>query len=89
MSRQAYYKTSKKQEKETIQEDLLIEQVKQIRRDHPHMGGRKLYIKLQPFMEANAIKMGRDRLFDLLAAANLLIRKRKRRVQTRPVLASF
>lgn len=46
------------------------------------MGTRKLYELLEPFMLEHAIKMGRDGLFDLLAANKLLIRKRKRSVQT-------
>lgn len=46
------------------------------------MGGRKLHEQLQPFMLAHCIKMGRDALFDLLAANQLLITRRKRRIQT-------
>lgn len=46
------------------------------------MGGRKLYELLGPFMLEHQIKMGRDALFDLLAANHLLVRRRKRRVHT-------
>lgn len=46
------------------------------------MGGRKLYQLLEPFMLEHQIKMGRDALFDLLAANSLLVRRRKRRMQT-------
>ena len=46
------------------------------------MGGRKLYEKLQPFLLEHQIKMGRDALFDLLAANRLLVRKKRRRVYT-------
>jgi transposase InsO family protein len=46
------------------------------------MGTRKLYAKLQPFLSAHCIKMGRDALFNLLAAHNMLIRNRKRRIIT-------
>ena len=53
------------------------------------MGGRKLYLKLQPFMQANKITLGRDALFDLLAAHHLLIRKRKRKIQTTQSLQRF
>ncbi len=37
---------------------------------------------LQPFMIEHGIKIGRDALFDLLAANRLLVKKRKRKVQT-------
>ena len=46
------------------------------------MGTRKLYNMLQPFMMEHSIKMGRDALFDLLAANGLLVKKRKRKIQT-------
>ncbi|NVM67837.1 transposase InsO family protein [Mucilaginibacter sp. SG538B] len=46
------------------------------------MGGRKLYVLLQAFLLEHQIKMGRDALFDLLAAHQLLVRKKRRRVYT-------
>jgi len=53
------------------------------------MGGRKLYLKLQPFMKLHGIKLGRDGLFNLLAAHYLLIRRRKRHIQTTQSLHRF
>ena len=53
-----------------------------IRKEHKAIGTRKLYDKLQPFMIEHGIKMGRDALFDLLAANRLLVKKRKRKIQT-------
>jgi len=46
------------------------------------MGTRKLYELLEPFMLEHSIKMGRDGLFDLLADNQMLVKKRKRRIQT-------
>jgi putative transposase len=46
------------------------------------MGTRKLYTLLESFMLEHDIKMGRDALFDLLAANKLLVRKRKRNLKT-------
>ena len=82
MSRQAYYQNSRKAIDTSIEEELIIQQVKQIRQNHPRLGTRKLHDKLQAFMLENSIKMGRDALFNLLAANHLLIRKRKRRITT-------
>lgn len=82
ITRQAYYQNSWKAIDITIEEDLIIQQVKQIRKKHRRMGARKLHEKLHPFMLEHGIKMGRDTLFNLLAANHLLIRRRKRRVQT-------
>ena len=82
ITRQAYYQNSWKAIDTTIEEELVLQQVKQIRNLHPRLGTRKLYDKLQPFMCENSIKMGRDSLFNLLSSNYLLIRKRKRRIQT-------
>ncbi|MEJ7664285.1 MAG: hypothetical protein WKG07_34565 [Hymenobacter sp.] len=54
----------------------------QVRKDHPRMGGKKLYYLLQEQFNTQGIKLGRDALFDLLAANNLLIRRRKRKTIT-------
>ena len=53
-----------------------------IRKRHPHLGGRKLYQLLEPFLLVHQIKMGRDALFDLLSVNNLLVRRRKKGVYT-------
>ena len=50
-----------------------------IRKDHPRMGSRKIYYLIKPDLERLDIKMGRDALFDLIAANKLLVTKRKRK----------
>lgn len=60
----------------------MVREVLRIRQNHRRMGGRKLYELLEPFMLEHQIKMGRDALFDVLAANNLLVKRRKRRVYT-------
>lgn len=89
VSRQAYYQDKKQEELNLLKEELIIKRVKEIRKEHPTMGGRKLYLKLQPLLEAHQIKLGRDGLFNLLAVHHLLIRKRKRRIQTTQSLHRF
>jgi len=61
---------------------LILKEVFQIRKLHHRMGCRKLLEKLQTFMMEHQIKIGRDALFDLLASYHLLVKRRKRRVQT-------
>jgi len=82
VTRQAYYQNGWKGIEISIEEDLILKEVLEIRKDHKRMGTRKLYEKLHPFMQEYQIKMGRDGLFDLLSSNNLLVRKRKRRIQT-------
>lgn len=57
-------------------------QVDEIRKNHRRMGTRKLYELLQPFILEHQLKIGRDALFNILSANHLLVRKRKRRIQT-------
>lgn len=78
-SRQAYYQQKKQLEKESLQNDLLITQVLEIRKTQKRLGGRKLLFKLVPFIKEHGISIGRDAFFNLLSDRCLLVRKRKRR----------
>lgn len=82
LTRQAYYQHFWHQEELSFEVDLIVSEVLRIRKSHRHMGGRKLYELLQPFLVEHQIKMGRDRLFDILSANYLLIRSRKKQTKT-------
>lgn len=82
ITRQAYYQHYWHEEDRNFEHELIIREVLQIRKKHRRMGGRKLYELLEPFMLGHQIKMGRDALFDLLSANQLLVRRRKRKVHT-------
>lgn len=82
ITRQAYYQNNWEGISTTLEEDLVIQRVKEIRENHRRMGTRKLYEMIQPFVLEHNIKMGRDALFNILSANHLLVRKRKRRIQT-------
>lgn len=82
LTRQAYYQNGWRGIGTNIEAGLLLAEVLAIRESHKRMGTRKLYDKLEPFMLEHQIKMGRDALFDLLASHHMLVRKRKRRIQT-------
>ncbi|MFA6401293.1 MAG: IS3 family transposase [Salinivirgaceae bacterium] len=77
-TRQAYYQHKKQLEKESLQHDLLIDQVLNIRKKQKRIGGRKLLFLLEPFIQEHHISIGRDAFFDLLSERCLLVRKRKR-----------
>lgn len=82
LTRQAYYQHINKALDCAIEQEFIIKQVLEIRKDHGRMGGRKLYLKLTSFFTTHQIKMGRDVFFSLLAANNLLVKKRKRKIFT-------
>jgi transposase InsO family protein len=82
ITRQALYQHEWDNEELNIEAELIIQQVNNIRKRHPIIGTRKLYLMLQPFLAEHHIKIGRDKLFDVMASYKLLIRRRKRRIFT-------
>lgn len=82
VTRQAYYQSFYREEFVGIEEELVIKEVISIRKNHPRIGTRKLYVMMEQFMMEHQIKMGRDSLFDLLSLHHLLIRKRRRKIVT-------
>lgn len=63
-----------------------MEQVRQLvcqeRKLLPRLGVRKLYSKLEPKFRSLGLKLGRDKLFAWISAFDLLIKPRRRFVQT-------
>lgn len=82
ITRQAYYQHFWHIEDVSTEQKILLDEVKQIRQEHPVIGGRKLYCMLQPLLLEHQIKIGRDALFDLLSVHKLLVRKKRRRIST-------
>jgi transposase InsO family protein len=82
VTRQAYYQHFWQTEAVNFEQEIVLNEVRRIRMVHPVIGVKKLYVLLQSFLFEHQIKMGRDALYDLLAAHHLLVRKKKRRVFT-------
>ncbi len=83
-SRQAYYKALNNTTQELLQEEIVLGLVAKIRTKSKtsRWGVRKLHPLLSPDLDLLGIKMGRDKLFELLGANGLLVSKRKRRFFT-------
>jgi putative transposase len=79
-SRQAFYQNIQSSEQKVLGEELIIQEVLRIRERQKRVGARKLLLMLEPFLSQHQLQIGRDGLFDLLAANNLLVRIRKSRV---------
>lgn len=58
---------------QAAEDQLVVELVQGIRQRHPRMGGRKLHHELQQPLTALGIARGRDALFALLVAHDLLV----------------
>lgn len=82
MSRQAYYQQRQRQQRQVSQAAAILAQVRVLRQGHPRMGCRKVWHRLQPWLAQQGYQMGRDRLFALLRAHDLLIRPKRRRPRT-------
>ena len=81
-SRQAFYQHWKHQSAQGYEQQLVVQLVKQIRVKHPTIGTRKLYLMIRDELRSHHIKMGRDKLYNLLGNEGLLLRKRRRRIRT-------
>lgn len=82
LHRDAYYKFKKrKQEKDTLDKQV-IELVKEERIEQPRVGTRKLYEALQNCFEINGLKVGRDKLFDILREHDMLVKRKKASCRT-------
>jgi len=77
-SRQAYYRSVARAEKRFYQEALILDCVRLVRRQHPRMGTRKLLDLINPMLEQSGIRVGRDRLFELLRSTQLLVHRPRR-----------
>ena len=77
-SRQAYYKKNKRREEKGEEERIVFLLVSKLRKRMPRIGGKKMYHLLKSEFNRSAIKVGRDRFFNILRENKLLIRRKKR-----------
>lgn len=77
MSRQAYYKGLACERKKGEQHATVIELVSRTRQRQPRIGTRKLHCMLEQPLRDAGIKIGRDRLFDVLREAHMLVAPRR------------
>ena len=59
ISRQGYYNNLLQEKKEALEHTLILEQVREIRYDHPEMGGKKLYHLTHRSMQEMGLKIDR------------------------------
>ncbi len=78
VSRQAYYKHRTTLAQENLCEDLVVQMVKEIRKDQPRIGGRKLYHLLRDDLQKLPMSLGRDKFFYLLKKRHLLVNRIKK-----------
>lgn len=77
ISRQAIYQKEQRDQARKAKLEPVLDRVKSIRRLLPKVGTRKLHYLLQSDLKQWRIKLGRDRLFDLLRQNRLLVKPTK------------
>lgn len=77
-TRQAFYDHSWRGNDEQLQEAIVIDLVKQVRKSLPKVGTLKLIHILKDDLRAHGISIGRDRFFALLKKHQLLVKRKKR-----------
>jgi putative transposase len=82
MSRQGYYQERRQRRRARIAEEVVLTEVKSVRKKHPRMGVRKVLEKIKFKLNDQGVMMGRDRLYGILRPKGLLIRRGRRRIKT-------
>jgi transposase InsO family protein len=82
MTRQNYYKTRHRRQRQSVDEGFVKELVQAERSLQPRLGGRKLYKILKPRLKGQNIRLGRDRFFKILKDKGLLLEKLPRMPRT-------
>jgi transposase InsO family protein len=82
LNRDAYYKSKVRIAKRKTEEDKVISLVKKEREMQPRVGTIKLHEHLTSDFRKVEVKVGRDRLFDVLRSNDMLVRRKKASFKT-------
>jgi putative transposase len=81
-SRQAYYEQRNEPQDQGLEEAMIMNLVKEIRVDLPRCGVDKLYFMLNDKFIEHQLKIGRDKLYELVGKYGMLVRYRNRKPYT-------
>lgn len=77
-SRSAFYDWSGRRIREGAEQGLVLDLIREHRAIHPRIGVRKLHAMIGPDLDRLGIRVGRDKLFELLRSEGLLVRPKRR-----------
>lgn len=81
-TRQGWYEQCDRKENQSLTSIIVLKLVQEKRDTLPRVGVRKLLYMIEPVLQEHNIKMGRDKLYDLLGHHGLLLRYRRRKPYT-------
>ena len=73
LSRQGYYQSRRQRARRACAEEEIVSEVQAHRRTHPRIGTRKL----QWLLARRGLRVGRDRLYEVLRRRDLLVQPKK------------
>lgn len=79
-SRQAFYQARQRANRCAAREEMAVRLIEEEREQQPKIGTRKLYSMF--YAAFRILKVGRDKLFDLLRRKGLLVRRKRRSIGT-------
>lgn len=82
ISRQAWHQHHKAAGNTALEAEIVIQEVRFFRKKQPRVGTRKLLHHLSERLILHDIKLGRDKLFELLRGFDMLVRRRRRKTKT-------
>jgi putative transposase len=77
MSRQNYYARRRHRQRRQVDEELMVQLVKEERQVQPQIGTRKLHHMLKEPLAQAGVEVGRDRMFEVLRQRDLLVKRRR------------
>ena len=77
ITRQNYYARRRLRQRRTVDAELVVCLVQEERRVQPRLGTRKLHVMCQARLTEAGVKLGRDRLFEVLRGEGLLLEPRR------------
>lgn len=89
MTRQNFYKRRRQRRRRGVEEELIVQLVRQERAVQPRLGGRKLRHMLCGELVKAGVRVGRDRFFQTLGKHGLLIARPARSARTTDSRHSF
>ena len=81
LTRSGYYAGCKKEEREKLEDSIVVSMVQEQRRTLPRVGGKKMYHLLKNELQSVG-KIGRDKFFGILKEHNLLVERKKSYTRT-------
>lgn len=82
MTKQNYYATHKRRQKQEIESDLVLTLARNVRKEHPRMGTKKVHRLIKPELDEAGAGIGRDRFISLMRENGELVKPKRKSMKT-------